>query len=162
MIKKIIFIMLAVVSSNVYADDGDRCSEFLLSDYRVSITLNEFCLIGDNEGIENLQYDKVILIYNEKTKQNHVVLFNGRRRALLVDNDLIFVLEEGNEGLGELLEYGVGKLAQWAVDKAEKHLGGMEHRQPDPREYESSDNNDANNRHKDDNESGSNNSNTNA
>lgn len=78
----------------------DRCASFIPADLSQAIAhreLNNLCVIEAGEHVESIKYDKKEFIYNPATKENQLIYYNDLFLALIVDRDLFYIIEEGNE-----------------------------------------------------------------
>lgn len=110
------------------------------------ISLNGICFIKNGIELRYLDYDKVLLEYNEFFRENQLVLIKNKKIALLINHDLFYILENGNEGIGDLFTWLGSKAAVWGAKQAQKMGMDTGTEQPDGRSYETSEGNDGNNR----------------
>lgn len=78
----------------------DLCAAFIPSDLSQAIAhreMNNLCIIEASELSESIKYDKKELVYNPASKENQLIFYNGPFLALIVDRDLFYIIEEGNE-----------------------------------------------------------------
>lgn len=141
----LITILLLPVYSDLMAEEPipkDLCGNFFIPQTVQSMTVKGLCLIEDSFGTENLEHDRVILLYNENSESNVVALIKGNQKALLVNKDLFYLAEQGNESEGGWL---IGKAAVWGFKKLERYLDSRPTPKPNRRDYEPSDHQDSNN-----------------
>ena len=104
------------------------CYHFLSEDQWKSIdTLesSEVCLIDMTDLKVSPTYDEAYLVFDQDLNQNFLAIQSNGHRAVLVDADIIYLLEDGNEFWGsvgrwlvEAVAYDAAKAAgRYAVEK---------------------------------------------
>ena len=96
---KFTLILLALFfSTNAFANAG-ACSTFIpIIGNTEFVEVDGVCLIDEETSLNDLVFEGSTLRYSEDLNLLFTILVNGGKRAALIPNDILYVLEPGNEG----------------------------------------------------------------
>lgn len=80
------------------------CEDFVLKSQVdvVRLAAKGLCLIDEETSLSDLTYDRVTLHYSSELKLFYTSIYANNNRAALVPNDILYVMEPGNENLIEI------------------------------------------------------------
>ena len=89
---------------------ANTCNDFIPAEYDTSISYIEvdgICAIQAGEFVEHIQHDSKEFIFNPAIGENQVLYFTGDKVATIVQEDVFYLLEEGNEESREEFRDGI-------------------------------------------------------
>ncbi len=115
--KHFTLIALLVLSLNASLFANDNCNNFVEPDqwkYVDPMDKEGICIIDENTPLEALKYDDTFLFHNEFLGMTFQALVSKQSVAVLVSDDIMYSLDEGNE---------CGQVCGWLVVKAAEGIG---------------------------------------
>lgn len=95
--KLSLILLVLFYSSNVLASGG-ACNTFISERKDIEfIEVDGMCLIDEDTSLGDLTYNGIVLRYSDELKLFYKIIIKEGKRAALLPNDILYVLEPGNE-----------------------------------------------------------------
>lgn len=103
--KLSLILIVLIFSTNAFAVAG-ACGKFISEGIDIEfIEVEGMCLIDEDTSLDDLTYNGIALRYSEDLKLFYTIIVNDGDRAALIPNDILYVLEPGNElAFGQIIK----------------------------------------------------------
>lgn len=122
--KKLVLLLMLVFGLNGSLFADGPCEIFIPADkwqYIDSLEQDGICMIDENTDLGDLMFTSTDKAFNQDFQREFTALKNGNSLAVLVSNDMLYSMEEGNECWSCILGFFKGKKTGGQADVSPHH-----------------------------------------